>query len=167
MSQPVSQWTLRKQAWDFFQMQTSQRLTTFNFYIVISSLITTGLTATLKGNQNPIVVFGLGLALILLSGTFWKLDQRNRDLIHSAEDALKFFEGISQLPDNEGVPHVAKRFLREEYDTQRKVARRTWRLWRNHYKYSECFGAVFCSFSVVGFIGVGAALVKWLTPWCT
>jgi len=27
---------LRKQAWDFFQIQTSQRLTTFNFYITIS-----------------------------------------------------------------------------------------------------------------------------------
>jgi len=39
---------LRKQAWNFFQMQAGQRLTTFNFYIAISSLLSTGLVATFK-----------------------------------------------------------------------------------------------------------------------
>ena len=41
---------LRKQAWDYFQLQAGQRLTTFNFYIAISSLLTTGLATSFKAD---------------------------------------------------------------------------------------------------------------------
>ena len=144
-------------------MQTSQRLTTFNFYIVISSLITTGMAATLikRESQNLAAASFLGFGLIVLSGIFWKLDERNRDLIRGAEDALKFFESNSQLPDIDGVPHVAKRFLREEYDTRQKVSRRTWRRWRNQYKYSDCFVVVFRIFTGLGILSIIMVLIKW------
>ena len=90
---------LRKQAWDFFQMQASQRLTTFNFYIALSSLLSGGLAANLKAQDGiQFVSILLGLLLVLFSFVFWKLDQRNRDLIKSAEDALKFFESKRKLP---------------------------------------------------------------------
>jgi len=146
---------LRKQAWNFFQMQAGQRLTTFNFYIAISSLLSTGLVATFKTDIDlPYLGFVFGLLLIFFSFIFWKLDQRNGDLIKGAETSLKFFETEASLEDTAGIPHVAKRFSREEFDTNIKKNSRSWRFWRNPYSYSQCFRRVFMIFGCGGFVGL-------------
>lgn len=152
---------LRKQAWDFFQMQAGQRLATFNFYIAISSLLSTGLVATFKQEVDlPYVGIAFGLLLILFSFIFWKLDQRNSDLIKGAESALKFFERQNLLEDADGVPHVAKRFTREEFDTHKKKNQHRWQFWKKHYSYSQCFNYVFLIFGCGGFVGLGLLLTK-------
>jgi hypothetical protein len=145
---------LRKQAWDFFQMQAGQRLTTFNFYVVISSLLCTGLASSFKTDaNNPYLGICFGLLLVSFSFAFWKLDHRNKNLIRSAENALKFFENQSSFEDENGMPHVVKRFMREEAETIEMNKSRTWMLWQNGYSYSECFWFVFTVFSLVGFAG--------------
>lgn len=150
---------LRKQAWDFFQMQATQRLTTFNFYIALSSLLSGGLAASLKAEES-VSLLGvlLGFLLVLFSFVFWKLDHRNRDLIKGAEETLKFFESKTQFDNVEGKPHIAKRFTREDYDTNILKVARSWRLWRNHYSYSDCLGVVFVAFGIVGILGSGYSL---------
>jgi len=61
-----------KRAWDYFELHANQRLTTFNFYVVISSLVTTGLLATFeKQYRTPYLGIGLGVLLTLLSFVFW------------------------------------------------------------------------------------------------
>jgi len=154
---------LRKQAWDFFQMQAGQRLTTFNFYIAISSLLSTGLVASFKTDLDfPYLGIVFGLLLILFSFIFWKLDQRNGDLIKGAEATLKFFEAKSTLEDEEGIPHVAKRFSREEFDTNIKRSSHSWRFWRNHFSYSQCLRGVFMIFGCGGFVGLCFSVVRLL-----
>jgi hypothetical protein len=155
---------LRQQAWNFFQMQAGQRLTTFNFYIAISSLLIAGLVATLKSDIDvPYLGLAFGLLLILFSFIFWKLDQRNGDLIKGAEAALKYFEKKAPLADDSGAPHVAKRFSREEYDTGIKKGSNSWCFWRNHYSYSQCFRLVFVIFGCCGFAGlcISIAMIAW------
>jgi len=152
---------LRKQAWDFFHMQAGQRLTTFNFYIAIASLLSTGLGASLKEDINlPVLGVTLGMFLVFFSFIFWKLDQRNRVLIQGAEQTLRYFEALSGLADADGRPHIAKRFTREEFDTKTKRARRTWRFWRDEYSYYECFKAVFVAFGFVGVVGAAYAILR-------
>jgi hypothetical protein len=152
---------LRKQAWDFFQIQAGQRLTTINFYIAISSLLSTGLAASFKANIDlPYLSVAFGLLLILFSFIFWKLDQRNRDLIQGAEASLKFFESKASLEDEAGVPHIAKRFTREEFDTTNKNRKHSWLIWRNHYSYSKCFRFMFIIFGCVGLVGFGFSVLK-------
>jgi len=154
---------LRKQAWDFFHMQAGQRLTTFNFYIAISSLLSTGLAASFKADiLLPHLGVAFGLLLILFSFIFWKLDQRNRDLIKGAEESLKFFEAKATLEDEAGIPHVAKRFIREEFDTNRKKNQHSWRFWRNHYSYSKCFKLVFMIFGLIGLVGLAFSIARLL-----
>jgi len=155
---------LRKQAWDFFQMQAGQRLTTFNFYIAISSLLSTGLVATFKMDIDlPYLGIAFGLLLILFSFIFWKLDQRNGDLIKGAEASLKFFETKASLEDEAGIPHVAKRFSREEFDTNIKKNSHSWRFWRNRYSYSQCFSRVIIIFGFGGLVGLcfSVARIVW------
>jgi hypothetical protein len=150
----VTEDDLRKQAWDFFQMQAGQRLTTFNFYIAIASLLSTGLAASLKADIDiPSLGVMLGVFLVFFSFIFWKLDQRNRALIQGAERTLMHFEERSGLPDMDGRPHIAKRFTREDADTKATRARRSWRFWANEYSYYECFRAVFGAFGLVGLVG--------------
>ncbi len=152
---------LRKQAWDFFQMQAGQRLTTVNFYIAISSLLSTGLAASFKADIDlPYLGIAFGLLLILFSFIFSKLDQRNCDLIQGAEATLKFFESKASLEDQEGMPHVAKRFSREEFETSRKNEGRSWLFWRNHYSYSQCFRLMFVIFGCVGVAGLAWSIAR-------
>ena len=145
---------LRKQAWDYFQLQASQRLTAFNFYIAVSSLLATGLAASFKSDVVlPQLGIAVGLLLMLFSVVFWKLDHRNSCLINSAEETLKFFERKSALNDAGQVPHVAKRFLREAYDLKH-MKRHTFLFFLNQYGYSVCFNAVFLIFGTVGLAGL-------------
>lgn len=152
---------LRKQAWDYFQMHSGQRLTTFNFYIVISSVITTALFTTFqKEYQVPRVGIALGLLLSLFSFIFWKVDTRNKQLIRGAEAALKFFEDTSELKDRDGEPHVAKVFRHEEYATTKRKAEKTLIPWKRHYSYSNSFNLVFLTFGLIGLLGAVIAVVK-------
>jgi hypothetical protein len=145
---------IRRQAWDYFQMQAGHRLITFNFYISISSVLSTGLAASFKLNEDfSNIGLAFGLLLILFSFIFWKLDQRNADLIQGAESALVFFESESTYNDLDIIPHVAKRFTRSEFDTKQKKRNNSWRFWINYFSYSSCFRFVFIVFGFVGLIG--------------
>jgi hypothetical protein len=156
----VTEDDLRKQASDFFEMQAGQRMATFNFYIALASLLSGGLGAAVTAKSGFALLSPLlGLLLLLLSFIFWKLDQRNSDLVKSAENVLKYFEGAVALENEGEKPHLAKRFLREEADSLEKKRARTWRVWKNYYSYSDCFGAVFLSFGSLGAIGAVYAMV--------
>lgn len=146
---------LQKQAWDYFQMHASQRLTTFNFYLVISSLITTTLFSTFQKDYQFYCIRVIpGLLLIFVSFVFWKLDIRNKELIEIAEASLKFFEANNQIKDSGNRPHIAKVFSREEYETNRKrINKRKFSFWENHFSYSDCFNLVFICFGIVGILG--------------
>lgn len=150
---------LRKQAWDYFQMHSAQRLTTFDFYIVASSVIATVLFSTFqKDYRTPRLGVTLGSLLDVLSFVFWKLDVRNRDLIKRAEAALRYFEATGDASEEQ--PHIAQIFLREHHDTGRMREKRSLLFWRNHYSYSECFNLVFVAFGLAGTIGALVSLVK-------
>lgn len=158
---------LRKQAWDYFQVHAAQRLTTFNFYVVISSVITTGVFATF---QKDYQIFGasalLGFLLILFSFTFWKLDKRNKELIKNAEAALRFFENSSNFQDAGEEPHSVKLFLREEHVTNAKRANESFFALRRLFTYSDCFNIVFLTFALVGLSGLVFGIIKiWSSPW--
>jgi hypothetical protein len=153
----------RKQAWDYFQMHSSQRLTTFNFYIVISSVVTTALFSTFQKDYNaPVIGIPLGLLLILFSYIFWKVDIRNRQLIKGAEAALKYFENTWALEDKDGEPHVAKIFHHEEFATRERKANRSMLPWNSYYSYSNSFNRIFLGFAIIGLIGVVIATIRFL-----
>lgn len=154
---------LRKQAWDYFQMHSGQRLTTFNFYVVISSVIATALFSTFqKDYKVPVLGLPLGVLLVLFSYIFWKIDLRNRQLIKGAEAALKYFESTTVLADNEEEPHVAKIFLHEEYVTTKRKASTSTYPWNSYYSYSNSFNRVFLWFAALGLVGAGISTLRFL-----
>src|SRR5690349_3082540 len=88
--------TLKEQrdyAWSYFQLHANQRMTSFNFFVVIAALLTTGLARSLENDfKYHFVGVCLGFSLMITAFIFWKLDQRVRHLIKHAEAALKDIE---------------------------------------------------------------------------
>jgi len=142
-------YSTRKYLWGYFQLHASQRLTTFNFYIVLSTLLSTGLFSTFQKDFTVPVGVILGFLLVCFSFVFWKLDERNKGLIKLAETALMDLE--KQLSPEAG--EALSIFTREALETGQLRANRSVWPWRNLYSYSDCFRLVFLLFASVGVIG--------------
>ncbi len=133
-------------AWKYFQIHADQRLKTFNFYLILSTLISGALTAIIKNASDILVGIPLALLLPFLSFIFWKLDLRNKQLIGHGERALKYIENEYGIEDESDQPHVLKIF-NHEADATKKLKRNTF-----FFTYSTCFNLVFLIFGVGGIV---------------
>ena len=76
-------------AWRYFALHAQQRMSVFNFFIVLSGIISTGIGAGLQaGKAMAPVVAILGTLLALFSFVFYRLDRRGSELVKLAEAAL-------------------------------------------------------------------------------
>ena len=147
----------RQYVWSYFQLHASQRLTTFNFYIVISTAIAGGYILALGAYRIPVLAILLGLTISLLSFVFWKLDVRSKQLTKNAEEALRCLEALACAPGNKNESSVLKIFTYEEEQTNRMNKSRSFWLWKKHYSYSKCFNIVFAVFGMLGLLGTAYA----------
>lgn len=144
----------RDYAWAYFQLHASQRMSTFNFYIVISALITTGMTGLLA-SDNPRFFFGivLGLTMVAVSFIFWKLDQRVSFLIRHAEEFLKKLEEKCAVESVlEEKTFNADLFFTEEEKTATNV--NSWKFWQIKMSYSCCFASIYILFGLLGLVSI-------------
>ena len=149
---------LEDRAWQAFAAHAGQRLTTFNFYLVLSSLLITAMAATFqKDFRLPYLGAVVGALLAFMSYLFWRLDKRNRELIKLSESALKHFEAAISPVDSTQPYHPAAFFLRDDYETGPKKAASKW-YWRKHYSYANILDRVYLTFAVVGLVGAAIAL---------
>jgi hypothetical protein len=148
---------LEERAWASFALHAGQRLTTFNFFIVLSSLLVGAMVTTFqKDFRVPYLGVVVGLLLALLSFIFWKIDVRNKHLIKLSEKAIIHFEELAPKPDGANY-HPAAYFLREAYETdERKAVSGLW-----HFSYSKAFAAVYI---LVACTGIAGAVLGLLHP---
>jgi len=139
---------LRKEAWDYFAAHASQRMTIFNFYIALSSVVATGYFSSFKADSNlQDARWVLASLLCLFAFIFWRLDGRNKFLIKNAEKALRHFE------QSESGDPVAKVFTHEDAETY-AMRRKMYGLGRVvHLSYSDCFNLVYAAFASIGVYG--------------
>jgi len=148
---------LRQYIWNYFQVHASQRLTTFNFYILISTVIATGFLIIIR--DMLILALILSIILIFLSFIFWKLDTRNKQLITNAEDGLKYLESKDEINDKEDTPHILNIFSYEEMQTQQLRTKKSIWLWNRVFTYSTCFNMIFIAFAILGLFGVFYSII--------
>ncbi len=155
-------WTLRDKreyAWEYFKLHAGQRMALFNFFVVISAILTAGLAATLK-KECDCQVFGffLSVGMMLISFVFWKLDQRVAYLIKHAEAALKAIEdSLKEDPNGQQV----SLFFSEEIKTKELKESRYWNPCSWYMTYPKCFGVVYLVFALIGLIGCLATILRW------
>ena len=134
----------------YFELHAGQRMSTFNFFIILSALLTTALVATFdKQFSYPSMGYAVAVAMICVSLIFWKLDQRVRFLIKHAEEALILLEGKERLEDS-----TPKLFTFETKKTSHKTKDPWQGLFKAHMSYSQCFGVIYFLFAAIGFAGV-------------
>ncbi len=143
---------MRNYLWNYFQYHAGQRLTTFNFYIVISSLITSGYIIAFK--DIPFLSLLLGFIIITLSFIFWKLDSRNKQLIKNSENGLKEIEKDDNLESNIDNVQILNIFMFEEQQTDSLRKTQAIWPWKRLFTYSTCLNSVFIIFAIIGLIGI-------------
>lgn len=153
MADELDRRDLLKYAWDYFHFHASQRLTTFNFYLVICGLIIAGYATALKESRDIPIALLLGLVLTLMSFVFWKLDRRNRQLIWNAEEALKVLEDKFDVEEGQSPIRIFR--YEEDQSKSKKQAARVPRCWPRLFTFSVCFGIVCVTFAA---LGVGGAV---------
>jgi hypothetical protein len=158
-SQELDNDNVRQYVWNYFQLHASQRLTTFNFYIIIATVVATGYVTLLSEDHLPILGITLGLLLTFLSFIFWKLDTRNKQLIKNAEDALKLLEE-EYAKEKDGKPNILRIFTYEEYQTNIIKRRRSFWIWKKYYSYSNCFNLVFLTFGALGILAAIYSIIE-------
>jgi len=152
MSNPFGPGDAGQHVWNYFQMHAAQRMSVFNFFLVISALVAAGLAAALQGSVR-FAAFGipLGLLLVLIAFVFWKLDQRTSHLIKHAEQALKELEHT--------FPGAAFHlFLTEPTKTMDAVRTGNW--WTRPWTYGKSFRLVFGVMAVAGSVGSAIAAAR-------
>lgn len=135
----------------YFELHAEQRMSTFNFFIVLSGLLITSLVSTFdKEFTYPSAGYVISLSMIYISCIFWKLDQRVSFLVKHAEKSLSWLEKleISKDPD---YPDI---FTAEEIETS-KCEPPVWPgFFRAKMRYSQCFNALYLLFCAIGFFGL-------------
>lgn len=137
-------------AWKYFSLHADQRIKTFNFFVVLSTLITSAIVASYKTTSIHNYSGYLGFVLLTISFVFWRLDLRNKMLIKIGEEALKDFEKqlIEVVEGKE--PNVRQLFLREEWLTKQLRAPTEKRSFMQIISYSDCFNILFFLFGAGG-----------------
>lgn len=123
-------------AWKWFNFHADQRTKMFNFMLVIFGFLIAAIANTYKGATDlAIWVCVIGAILALM---FWRLDQRNRQLLTWGEDILATIERESiyrtlVVKDRGSDGNVVSGILwRQEKEEER---------WRNQNN-STCFSAL-------------------------
>lgn len=80
-------------AWKYFQQHAQQRIAYFNFFVVFSTILTTGfVTTNQKSFEQHYLGIGVGVIQTFLSLMFYKIEERNRFLIKHSENIIKSIE---------------------------------------------------------------------------
>ncbi|MEM8535794.1 MAG: hypothetical protein AAGF95_33515 [Chloroflexota bacterium] len=150
----------RRYAWDYFQLHSSQRIATFNFYITLSTAILAGIGTALQRNFNlPEMAIVLGILLALISFIFWKIDRRNKMMIKGVEEALKEIEEhVMPRGENE----IPKMSLFHRDDDAVKELRKPVQVffWNGHFSYTTCFNWLFWTFGMIGAVGGVLGIIR-------
>lgn len=144
---------MREHAWSYFQLHAQQRLTVFNFYIVLAGALTAGLVASLpRAEEQTALPVALGSLLLFFSFVFARLDVRNRTLIKNAEGGLRQIESSWAAERGEKVTALpAAVFSRDECHVQAAKKRNVFlSVFSSHLSFSDCFRFTFASFAILG-----------------
>lgn len=131
---------MQEHAWKYFELHSQQRMTVFNFYITIISLLIAGSGICLQQGGNLIyLTSALGVFIIFITFIFHKLDSRVSFLIKNAEKALRKAEDNY---DNEEMKIFTSDHNNENLN---KTMRSLW-------SYGKCFRLSFAIISYLGFM---------------
>ena len=95
---------MRTYAWSWFALHAGQRLQLVNFWLIAVAFMATAFVEARTGHLLP-VALGVSITGCIASLAFMRLDNRTRQLVHLAEDALLSIEaGLGAQVDGPAEP---------------------------------------------------------------
>jgi hypothetical protein len=146
----------RTNIWSYFSLHAEQRLKTFNFYLIVATILVSGYIGLLKEDLYSNFLFILPLLLSIISFVFWKLDLRVKYMVKIAEQILNKIDLqlLSSLDDSLAKElNVFEKDHAFFYQYNIKHSKFYTRL----YSYSKCFNIVFF---LLGFTGLLISFVE-------
>jgi len=151
----------RVYAWQYFLAHAQARLTTFRFYLIFCTILCAGLF-TIVGQQGlPQAAAPLAFILAFLSFVYSKVDQRHRDIVGRARQALIFLEEQTGLPAVGSEPHPLNLFSREAAIKRERTPFIRSLNPARFLTYSQCVKLVFVVFGWGGVLAGIALLLEW------
>jgi len=144
----------REYAWKYFALHAEQRLKTFHFFIILSAILSGAIFTIMKDVSNIVYAIPMCYLISFLAFIFWKLDQRNKELIKHSENVLKSIETCFELQcDN--IPNLFKDEGKKNNKNKFFIP-----LINSRWSYSNCFNWIFFIFGISGFISASLLLIK-------
>jgi len=151
-------------AWDYFQQHANQRIRYFNFFVILSSLMTTGLLTTFRESFHvPLIGMIIGILQMVFAFVFWKIDERNKFLTKNGENTIKEIERNYFFGNNHDYSQKLRFFTNEEIETDKR-ARETRNIITKQMLHSRAFNLMFGVFFIIGFLGASASLYLKIFP---
>lgn len=144
-------------AWKYFQQHAQQRITYLNYFVVLSTVLTTGLVTTFQYNFNlPILGVAIGCVQSFLAFVFWKIDVRNKFLTKNAENIIK---NIEQEYDADGAKSY-KLFSDEEELTKELREKEKDKFFLNRQiSHGQLYRYLYAFFFIIGLLGATTSIV--------
>lgn len=144
-------------AWKYFQQHAQQRVSYFNFFVLFSSLLTTGLMASLNTQFNlPQLGIGMGLMQMLIAFIFLKIDERNKYLTKIGETALIKLESLYECHGAQSLEIQVFSHELDKTSAMRKSVER-WNIF-GQLSHSQCFKIIYLAYAFAGLIGAMFAI---------
>lgn len=145
-------------AWKYFKLHANQRITLFRFYIIFFSLFSVVIGHLISEfhfapvHQELIVIL-LSVVFLLITIIFWCIDNRNRYLIHNAEDYFVKYETkfTTDGQDNRFIDQINKAAIFTIEENDKKNGKCNFRhtiFFRIIYFIGIILSIIFISFSV-------------------
>lgn len=125
MSEQGNEQDMRAYAWNWFALHAGQRLQLVNFWLIAVAFLATAFVAARTGHLLP-VALGVSITGCIASVAFMRLDNRTRQLIHLAEEALLSIEAAGNTdkqnpPDATALVTRSRLAPRSRFDSYRVI----------------------------------------------
>jgi hypothetical protein len=154
-SDPSVESEIRNHIWNYFSLHAQQRISVFQYFVTIETALFGGAFFAVQNSSTqgmrPLAL--VGVFITILAFVFWKIDQRTRELIKNAENALIEVEAYlaSQRAFITTLPVAS--------DPQRSGGLRWKPLKSGRLSYSQAFGIIFF---ICGVSGLAMAVWLWI-----
>ena len=137
----------------YFELHANQRMTTFNFYVVLAVLLVAAAANVMPANANSVLGTAICFTLMAVSYAFYRVDRRIVFMIKLAESQLIEIE--SDLKAADGLKYAP--FSVEAAETtafRSRKRRKKVGFFSDQMSYSQAFNFLFMLFGVLGFTGL-------------
>ena len=139
-------------AWKHFQQHAQQKILYLNYFVLFSTILSTGLISTFQNNfQMPVLGIGIGLIQVFLSYIFCKIDERNKFLTKHSETSLISIETFYK----EKFGSQFHLFSSEKTETDiLKESDKKINYFKRQLSHGKAYRIIFITFAIIGILGI-------------